>query len=94
MAKLKRRRRKPGEVVTRKQAIRNMCLECMCYQIAEVHRCTAHKCWLWPYRLGAVDDEGLNEEKQEAKEVKDGQTGTKTKIRKKSIHSKSTKGNN
>ena len=44
--------RQPGEVATRKYAIRNFCLECMGYNAAEVRRCTAPECWLYPYRLG------------------------------------------
>ena len=35
---------------SRKAAIRAFCLECMGYQSAEVNRCTAPACPLYPYR--------------------------------------------
>lgn len=35
---------------SRKAAIRGLCLECMGYQSAEVNRCTAPACPLYPYR--------------------------------------------
>ena len=70
MAKLCKRRRKLGEIVTRKQAIRNFCLECMGYEIAEVHKCTAVECWFHPYRPGATKEE-FEKEQQRAKEVKE-----------------------
>ncbi len=35
---------------SRKAAIRAACLECMGYQSAEVNRCTAPACPLYPYR--------------------------------------------
>lgn len=47
-----RRRRRPGEVVTRAAAIRNHCIECMGYVATEVKDCTAPACWLYPYRMG------------------------------------------
>jgi hypothetical protein len=34
------------------RAIRAKCLDCCCYQEAEVRRCTAVYCALWPYRMG------------------------------------------
>lgn len=34
------------------KAVRLFCLECMCYQIAEIPRCTATLCPLYPYRMG------------------------------------------
>ena len=67
MAKLKRRRRRLGEIVTRKEAIRNQCFECMGYSHAEIGRCCAPECWLYPFRQGAVDDEEMESEKQKAK---------------------------
>jgi hypothetical protein len=70
MAKLQKRKRKLGECPTRKQAIRNFCLECVGYEIAEVHRCTAVECWLHPYRPGATKEE-LKTEKQLTKEQKE-----------------------
>jgi len=33
-------------------AIREKCLDCCCYQYAEVKLCEATRCPLWPYRLG------------------------------------------
>ena len=35
---------------SRKAAMRAFCLECMGYQSAEVNRCTAPACPLYPYR--------------------------------------------
>ncbi len=70
MVKIKKRRRKSGEVAGRKEAIRNMCMECMGYEIAEIKRCTALKCWLYPWRLGALDEETINAEKVENKKDK------------------------
>lgn len=70
MAKSKKRRRKPGEAPTRKDCIRNFCLECMHYQIAEIRRCTATECWLYPYRLGALDKETIEAEREQVKEEK------------------------
>lgn len=62
--KLKRRRRKPGEVATRTVAIQNMCRECMGFTAddmpslaATVKACTAYECWLWPWRNGKIDEE-------------------------------------
>ena len=88
MVKLSRRRRKPGEVATRKQAIRNMCLECMGYQIAEVHKCTSEQCWLWPYRLGAKDST------ENVEEVKDGQTNSDGEVGEEGLRSEPTEGSN
>lgn len=82
MAKLKRRRRKKGEVASRKEAVRNFCLECMGYQIAEVRRCTATQCWLYPWRLGALDEETLKQEKIEVKAEKPEKTEEVPKIKK------------
>lgn len=71
MAKLKRRRRRPGEVPTRKEAIRNMCFECMGWEnTSYIRECTAKECWLYPYRLGALDVESIEKEKQEVREMK------------------------
>lgn len=50
-------RRDPGTLVKpASRAIRYFCLECMGYQQAEVGRCTATECHLWPYRLGHRPD--------------------------------------
>ena len=54
---IQKRPRKPGEIPTRKQAIRNFCVQCMGYEAAEVRRCTAPGCWLYPYRMGTVTKE-------------------------------------
>ena len=32
--------------------IRSKCLDCCCYQTAEVWECRVSTCGLWPYRLG------------------------------------------
>ncbi len=54
ITKIHRRRRREGEIATPRTAIRNMCLECTGYDSAEVRRCGANECWLFPYRLGAT----------------------------------------
>lgn len=69
MAKLAKHRRKPGQVASRKDAIRNFCMECMGYQMAEIRRCTSTECWLYPWRLGMLDDE-VKKEKKKAKAKK------------------------
>jgi hypothetical protein len=33
------------------KAIREKCIDCCCGQEAEVRKCTAFKCALWPYRM-------------------------------------------
>ena len=69
MAKLCRRRRKlNGEYKSRKEAIRNMCLECMGYEMSEIKKCTAKECWLYPWRLGVLDEGSLAQEKEDKKE--------------------------
>ncbi len=55
VTKVRSRRRRAGEVAQRALAIRNHCLECVGYNAAEVRRCTAKKCWLYPWRLGRLD---------------------------------------
>lgn len=70
MAKLRKRTRRKGEVASRREAIRNFCMECMGYQMAEIHECTAKGCWLYPWRLGSVDRDWLKREKEEAKAEK------------------------
>ncbi len=34
------------------QAVRRKCLDCCCFQPAEVRECPVSTCGLWPYRLG------------------------------------------
>ncbi|CUU20843.1 hypothetical protein CDS [Bradyrhizobium sp.] len=34
------------------RAIRAKCLDCSCYQLAEIRLCAAVKCPLWPFRAG------------------------------------------
>jgi hypothetical protein len=34
------------------KAIRSKCLDCMCWQMAEVAKCELKGCPLWPYRMG------------------------------------------
>jgi len=48
--RLVRRRRRPGEVCSPRLAILNHCRECMGWVRAEVEKCTAPNCWLWPVR--------------------------------------------
>jgi len=48
-------RRQPGQVVNRKQAIRNFCYECCGHDKMQVIKCTGHECWLWPFRQGIQD---------------------------------------
>lgn len=71
MAKLSKNGRKLGELVTRKQAIRNFCYECMGYSYAEIPQCCAPECWLFPFRQGAVDEEAMEQERKLAKEQKE-----------------------
>ena len=40
---------------TRKNAIRLHCIECCGFKKAEVRKCQARKCWLWPYRMGIAE---------------------------------------
>ena len=44
------------ERLTRRNAIREKCLDCCCGNRAEVRRCTATKCPLWRYRLGREEN--------------------------------------
>ena len=39
---------------TRARAIRAKCLDCCCWQSAEVRQCTAKNCPLYPFRMGRV----------------------------------------
>ena len=34
------------------KAIREKCLDCCCYQLAEVRECGAERCPLYPFRMG------------------------------------------
>jgi len=47
-----KRRRQRGELASPLKSIRNHCLECCGYNHAEVTRCTAPGCWLYPFRAG------------------------------------------
>ena len=38
--------------LTRAEAIRAFCIECMGYQIGLITNCPDEPCSLWPYRLG------------------------------------------
>lgn len=40
------------EHITRSKAIRLKCLDCCGGQSAEVRKCPAEHCPLWPYRMG------------------------------------------
>ena len=55
--KIVSRQREPGEIPTMRAAIRNHCLHCCGYQPTEVEKCTAPKCWLYPWRLGKTPPE-------------------------------------
>jgi hypothetical protein len=37
-----------------RKAIRQKCLDCTCWQEAEIRRCTAQDCALYPFRMGNV----------------------------------------
>lgn len=50
--RVKHRGRRPAELSTPRIAMRNHCLDCCGWQSREVARCSARRCWLWPYRLG------------------------------------------
>jgi len=39
---------------TRGKAIRQKCLDCTCWQLAEIRLCTAKTCALFPFRMGSV----------------------------------------
>ena len=43
----------PTEKRSRKQAVRNKCIDCCGGVRAEVRKCPATKCPLWPFRMGA-----------------------------------------
>lgn len=58
------RRKEPGEVSSRSDAIKNFCRECLGWDsggcgsmAAAVKACNVRCCWLHPYRMGAVDPE-------------------------------------
>ncbi len=76
--KIQKRRRLPNEICTARTAIRNHCLECVGYESAEVARCTAPACWLYPYRLGAnvSPEAALRVSTEGATGVISGQEGT------------------
>jgi hypothetical protein len=40
--------------ITAMKAIRRKCLDCCCQQTAEVRKCTAVDCPLWPLRMGTI----------------------------------------
>jgi len=61
-AEWRKRRREPGELLNRRDAIRAFCSECMGHDsdglgsVAEaVRQCPAVACWLWPWRNGTQD---------------------------------------
>lgn len=39
---------------TRGKAIRQKCLDCTCWQEAEIRQCPAADCALFPFRMGSV----------------------------------------
>ena len=59
-------RRRPGELRSRKDAIRSFCSECITGYgddvggngsiLGAIRACAAWECHLWPWRLGAVDE--------------------------------------
>ena len=76
--KVQKRRRRSHEISTARTAIRNHCLECCGHESAEVARCTAPECWLFPYRFGsgASPEAVLSTSKEGASRVISGQEGT------------------
>ena len=42
--------------LTRAQAIRALCIECMGFQVVEVNRCPDEPCPLWPFRKGVGEE--------------------------------------
>jgi len=51
--------------LTGMSAIREKCLECHCWQVAEVTRCPSTDCVLYPFRMGKypkADDEKAEED--------------------------------
>jgi hypothetical protein len=45
---------KTDQSFTRGKAIRQKCLDCSCWQEAEIRRCTAQDCALYPFRMGNI----------------------------------------
>lgn len=45
--------------ITRAKAIRLKCLDCCCYQSAEVRQCPSTECPLWRYRMGKEERDEL-----------------------------------
>lgn len=43
--------------LTRSQAIRANCLECMGFDKREIRFCPAESCPLWPFRMGSGQEE-------------------------------------
>lgn len=43
--------------LTRGRAIREKCMNCCCWNSAEVRRCGAKDCPLYPFRLGRISTE-------------------------------------
>ena len=39
----------------RASIMRCKCLDCVAYQPAEVRKCVAYACFLWPHRMGKLD---------------------------------------
>jgi hypothetical protein len=48
------RRAVEGGASARKAAIRSKCLDCCCWQEAEVSKCTITYCPLWPFRMAGT----------------------------------------
>jgi len=46
------------------RAIRAKCLDCSCYNAAEVRKCTVEDCALYPYRMGKNPYYGLGTKHQ------------------------------
>jgi hypothetical protein len=62
--KVLRRDRKPGEALTRANAIRSHCILCSGNNAAEVTKCQVPECWLYPLRFGSRMDPELEREKE------------------------------
>lgn len=54
--------------LTRADAIKRYCLDCMGFQPKEVKLCPDRKCPLWRYRLGKELDDGLKPRKDAQEE--------------------------
>lgn len=59
--------------LTRAKAIRAKCLDCCCWQQAEVLRCPCKSCALWRFRLGKEEKDELYVSKSKSEKSEDAQ---------------------